>query len=77
VDGLSPVDRIRAASEGNATPISNAVIVLAVIIAISALTWIGKVNGDAAISIFSAIVGALLLRQGAAIGSKASDPPAE
>lgn len=67
---------IGRAAEGNATPISNALIVLAVIGSLTALVWIGKVNGDAYVSIASAIVGALLVRQGVVAGSKAtSDPP--
>lgn len=68
--------RITRAASGNATPISNAVIVLAVIASLTALVWIGKVNGDAYVSIASAIVGALIVRQGVAVGSKATaDPP--
>lgn len=73
---MSPVRKLRAASEGNATPISNAVIVAMVVVALTGLTYVGKVNGDAAISLFSAIIGALLARQSFSAGSKAtSDPP--
>lgn len=75
---MSPVQRIREASSGNATPISNAVIVFAIVVALVFLTWDGKVNGDAAISLFSAIIGALLARQSFSAGSKATaDPPPE
>jgi hypothetical protein len=67
---------IGRAAEGNATPISNAFIVFAIVCALTALVWIGKVNGDACVSIFSAIIGALLVRQGVQAGSKATaDPP--
>lgn len=67
---------IGKAAEGNATPISNAVIVLAIVASLTALVWIGKVNGDAYVSIASAIVGALIVRQGVVTGSKATaDPP--
>lgn len=73
---MSPAGRIRAVADGNATPISNAVIVLAIVAGLVFLTYIGRVNGDACISLFSAIIGALLVRQGVAAGSKAtSDPP--
>lgn len=63
---------IGRATEGNATPISNTVIVLALIGALTALVWIGKVNGDAFISVASVIVGAVLVRQGVSAGAKAS-----
>lgn len=73
---MSPVRRIRNASEGNATPISNAIIVLAIIGSLTFLVYIGKVNGDAYVSIASAIVGALIVTRGVTAGSKAtSDPP--
>lgn len=73
---MSPVRRLRDGAAGNATPISNAVIVFAIVCALVFLTWDGKVNGDAAISLFSAIIGALLARQGFSAGSKATaDPP--
>ncbi len=73
---MNPLDHVRDASSGNATPISNAVIVLAIIASLSFLVYVGKVNGDAYISIASVVVGALLHRQGVAAGSKAtSDPP--
>lgn len=67
---------MREASAGNATPISNALIVGMIVVSLSILTYVGKINGDAAISLFSAIIGALLARQGFSAGSKATaDPP--
>ena len=69
---MSP-DKLRA--NGNTTPITNAVIVLAIVASLTFLVYVGKVNGDAFISIASAIVGALLVRQGVAAGSKASYAP--
>jgi hypothetical protein len=75
---MSPVARIKQASEGNATPITNALIVGMIVVSLSILTYVGKINGDAAISLFSAIIGALLARQSFSAGSKAtSDPPPE
>lgn len=63
-------------AEGNATPISNAVIVGMIVVALTGLTYANKVNGDACISLFSAIIGALLARQSFNAGSKATaDPP--
>lgn len=68
--------RLSASASSNATPISNAVIVLAIVASLTFLVYVGKVNGDAYISTVSAIIGALLYRQGVATGSKAStDPP--
>jgi hypothetical protein len=73
---VSPAARLRETANANATPISNAVIVLAIIASLSFLVYVGKVNGDAYISIASVVVGALLHRQGVVAGSKAtSDPP--
>ncbi len=69
---------IGKASAGNATPISNAVIVAMIVLALTGLTYAAKINGDACISLFSAIIGALLARQGFTAGSKATiDPPPE
>lgn len=75
---MSPVARIKAASEGNATPITNALIVGMIVLSLTGLTYYGKINGDACISLFSAIIGALLARQSFSAGSKATaDPPPE
>lgn len=63
---MSPRARIqKAAASPNATPISNAIIVLAIVASLTFLVYVGKVNGDAYISIASAMIGALLYRQGA------------
>lgn len=73
---MSPVARLRQASEGNATPITNALIVLSIIASLTFLVYVGKVNGDAYVSIASAVIGALLVTRGVAAGSKATtDPP--
>jgi hypothetical protein len=71
--------RLQRATNGNATPISNAVIVLSIIASLTFLVYVGKVNGDAYVSIASAVVGALIVRQGVAAGSKATaaPPPAD
>jgi UPF0716 family protein affecting phage T7 exclusion len=61
----------RFVTEG-ATPLTNMVIVLAIIGSLTALVWVGKVNGDAYVSIASAVVGALLIRQGVSAGAKAT-----
>ena len=75
---MSPRQRIKDATAGNATPITNALIVTLIVLALTLLTWEGKINGDAAISLFSAIIGALLARQSFTAGSKATaDPPPE
>jgi len=68
--------RLQRAAGSNATPLSNAAIVLAIVASLTFLVYVGKVNGDAYISIASAIIGALLYRQGVKSGSEAStDPP--
>lgn len=69
---MSPGQRIRDASAGNATPITNAFIITLIVAGLVFLTYVGKVNGDACISLFSAIIGALLVRQGVSAGSKAA-----
>lgn len=73
---MSPTRRIRDASSGNATPISNAVIVLVILATLTFLVYAGKVNGDAYVSIASGLAGALIARQSFSAGSKATtDPP--
>ena len=70
--------RLQRSVSANATPITNTAIVVAIIASLTFLVYDGKVNGDAYISIASAIVGALLYRQGVKSGSQATaDPPAE
>lgn len=67
---------IGRATEGNATPITNAVIVLVILATLTFLVYAGKVNGDAYVSIASGLAGALIARQSFNAGSKAtSDSP--
>lgn len=59
-----------------ALPITVTVIVLACIGSLTALVWVGKVNGDALVGIVSAVIGALLHAAGTRGGVKAvTDPP--
>lgn len=66
-------NRLSAAVTEHGPGLSTTLIVLALIVGAVCLTWIGKVNGDAFVALASAIVGGVLVRQGAASASKASD----
>jgi len=56
--------------------LTTTLIVLATIGSLTFLVYVAKVNGDAAIALFSAIIGGIISRAGDAAGSKATvDPP--
>lgn len=70
--------RQAAADASQAPGFTTTLIVLAVICGASLLCYFGKINGDAVVGIFSAILGGVLVRAGVASGSAASSaPPAE
>lgn len=69
--------RQAAADASQAPGLTTTLIVLAVIVGASLLCYFGKINGDAVVGIFSAILGGVLVRAGVASGSAASaSPPA-
>lgn len=66
------------AASDHAPGLTTTLIVLTLLVCLTFLTWDGKVNGDAYVSLASVIVGGVLVRQGVASGSKATvDPPPE
>jgi len=71
--------RQAAADASQAPGLTTTLIVLAVIIGATLLCYFGKINGDALVGLFSAILGGVLVRAGVASGSAASNapPPAE
>lgn len=62
-------------SSASAPAWTTTLIVLAIIAGSVALTWIGKINGDAFIALASSVVGGVLVRAGVATGSQASSSP--
>lgn len=73
------MSRVKAAIDNATTPgVTTTLIVVALIAAITFLTWADKVNGDAFVSIASAIIGGVLVRAGVTSGSQATaNPPPE
>jgi hypothetical protein len=67
--------RQAAADASQAPGLTTTLIVLAVIVGATVLCYVDKINGDALVGLFSAILGGVLVRAGVASGSAASSAP--
>lgn len=71
---MTKLQKATAAVTGSISPVT-AVIVLACIGSMTYLADAGRINGDAIVAIFSAIIGGVLVGSGTSGGSKASTAP--
>lgn len=71
--------RQAASDAANAPGLTTTLIVLSIVVGATVLCYFAKINGDALVGLFSAILGGVLVRAGVASGSAASTapPPAE
>lgn len=59
----------------NAPGLTTTLIVLSIVVSAGLLCYFDKINGDALVGLFSAILGGVLVRAGVASGSAASNTP--